>query len=311
MTVLPAVRFPALGTTAELLVTEPDRLGVAEAVLREWLLAIDDACSRFSDDSEISRVHAAAGVPVPISGLLTEALRVALPAAELTDGLVDPTVGDAVRALGYDRDFAAVVRDDPTPCRPAGPVRGWWQVRLDTARREVTLPRGLHLDLGATAKALAADLAAADAARAAGCGVLVGLGGDIAVAGPPPAGGWRVTVGDDHTAVDPAHDPTVTIGSGGLATSSTTRRSWRRAGRSVHHIVDPRTGDVPASVWRTVSVAAGTCVDANTASTAAVVLGADAVDWLATRRLPARLVDPAGGVVTVAGWPDDHVAGGP
>jgi thiamine biosynthesis lipoprotein len=315
MTTLPAppatTRFPALGTTAELLVTEPDRLGAAETVLREHLQAIDDACSRFRCDSEISRVHAAAGATVPISGLLTEALRVALRAAELTDGFVDPTVGDAVRALGYDRDFAAVTRDDPTPFHPTGPVRGWWHVRLDTARREVTIPRGMRLDLGATAKALAADRAAAAIARATGCGVLVGLGGDIAVAGAPPAGGWRVTIGDDHTTVDPGCDPTVTIRSGGLATSSITRRTWRRAGRPVHHIVDPRTGDVPAPVWRTVSVAAGACVDANTASTAAIVLGTDAIGWLAQRHLPARLVDLAGGVTTVAGWPDERMVGAP
>jgi thiamine biosynthesis lipoprotein len=134
--------------------------------------------------------------------------------------------------------------------------------------------------------------------------VLVGLGGDIAVAGPAPSGGWRVRIGDDHTRADPG-DPVVAITAGGLATSSVTRRTWRRAGRTVHHIVDPCTGDVPDPVWRTVSVTAGSCVDANTASTAAIVLGPAAPGWLAERGLPARLVATDGAVTTVAGWPDE------
>ena len=169
------------------------------------------------------------------------------------------------------------------------------------------MPRGVRLDLGATAKACAADRAAADLARETGCGVFVNLGGDLAVAGEPPAGGWRVVVGDDHAATDATRDPTVTVHAGGLATSSTTRRAWRRAGRTVHHIVDPRTGDVPDPLWRTVSVAAPSCVYANTAATASIVLGGAAPAWLTARGLPARLVDVHGQVETVAGWPAAQV----
>lgn len=299
-----ATRFPALGTTAELWVTDPAGLPVAEREVRAELLAIDETCSRFRADSEISLLHARAGTAVRVSPLLAEAVRVALRAARLTDGVVDPTVGAAVRALGYDRDFRGLDQDDPTPALPSGAVPGWWRVTLDDERGEVLLPRGTALDLGATGKALAADRAADRAARSAGCGVLVGLGGDIAVAGPAPSGGWRVRIGDDHTRADPG-DPVVAITAGGLATSSVTRRTWRRAGRTVHHIVDPCTGDVPDPVWRTVSVTAGSCVDANTASTAAIVLGPAAPGWLAERGLPARLVATDGAVTTVAGWPDE------
>jgi thiamine biosynthesis lipoprotein len=172
----------------------------------------------------------------------------------------------------------------------------------------VVLPRGVALDLGATAKALSADRIATRAAATTGTGVLVSLGGDVRVAGPTPDDGWRIAVGDDHerALVDP--DLVVSIAAGGLATSSTARRTWRRAGRTVHHIVDPRTGDVPAGRWRTVSVAAATCVDANTASTAAVVLGDAAPGWLTDRRLPARLVDLDGAVITTAGWPERRAA---
>jgi thiamine biosynthesis lipoprotein len=299
-------RFRALGTTAELAVTDPDRLAVAEHVLRTELQAIDAACSRFRADSDISRLCRQAGTAVTISPLLAEALRIALRAAELTDGLVDPTVGAAVAQWGYDRDFATIDRDNPAPGPPKRPVPGWWRVRLDISRGQVVLPRGVALDLGATAKALAADRAASRAATAAGCGVLVGLGGDLAVGGVAPPGGWRIVVGEDHAHPDPHRDPVVAMASGGLATSSITCRTWRRAGRQVHHIVDPRTGDMPEQVWRTISVAAASCVEANTASTAAIVLGAHAPEWLAERRLPARLIAVDGPIRTVADWPEDH-----
>jgi thiamine biosynthesis lipoprotein len=298
-------RFRALGTTVDLLVTDPDQLLVAELILRSELRAMDEACSRFRTDSEVSRLRHRSGA-ITISPLLAEALRVALRAAALTGGRVDPTVGQAVEQLGYDRDFDDIDRHSAVPVLPHGPVPGWRQVLLDTARHQLVLPHGMLLDLGATAKALAADRAATTAALATGCGVLVGLGGDLATAGQPPCGGWRVTVGEDHAHTDPERDPVLGIVSGGLATSSTTLRTWSRAGRRLHHIVDPRTGDIPAPAWRTVSVTAATCVDANTASTAAIVLGHAAVDWLADRGLPARLVAVDGTVRTVAGWPDDQ-----
>lgn len=298
-----AASFPALGTTAQVVVTEPARLTAAVRLLRTRLAELDLACSRFRADSELSRLHAAAGAAVVVGPLLYEALDVAVHAAARTDGLVDPTVGTAVRDLGYDRDFAEMATDSAAPPPIGAPAPGWWRVQLDPATRQVVLPRGVLLDLGATAKALAADRCATELARVNGCGVLVSLGGDLAVAGPPPEGGWRITVGADHTVRDPDRDQFVSVGAGGLATSSVTRRTWRRAGRTLHHIVDPRTGDVPDSRWRTASVAATTCVAANTAATAAIVLGADAPGWLTTRGLPARLVDDGGRVQALAGWP--------
>ena len=99
------------------------------------------------------------------------------------------------------------------------------------------------------------------------------------------------------------------ITSGGLATSSTTVRTWSAGGRPVHHIVDPATGAPASSCWRTVSVAAGTCTDANTASTAAIIRGADAPGWLSGLGLPARLVGQDGTVVTTTGWPAESSHG--
>jgi thiamine biosynthesis lipoprotein len=296
-----ATTFPAIGTTATVVVTQLARLTEAEEILRAELAALDLACSRFRADSELSALHRMAGSEVMVSSLLAEALDVALRAARLTDSIVDPTVGQAVLDLGYDKDFSAVAVNNPSPVPESAPAPGWWRVSLDKDNRRVLVPRDVVLDLGATAKAFAADRAAAHIADATGCGVLVSLGGDIAVAGPPPDGGWRIGIADDHR--EPAPDTVVTVVSGGVATSSTTCRTWSRAGRRVHHIVDPRTGDVPAPVWRTVSVAAGNCVDANIASTAAIVLGADAPEWLAAQGLPARLVGERGEVLLLGGWP--------
>jgi FAD:protein FMN transferase len=188
---------------------------------------------------------------------------------------------------------------------PARAVPGWRSVQLDTGPLRATLDRGAQLDLGATAKARAADRCAAAIAGQLGCGVLVSLGGDIAVAGPVPAGGWRIRVTDDHAAGPDAAGQTVSIRSGGLATSSTTVRAWARDGRRMHHIVDPATGEPARSCWRTVSVAAGSCTDANAASTAAIVRGAAAIGWLQDLSLPARLVREDGSVAVIAGWPDE------
>jgi thiamine biosynthesis lipoprotein len=170
----------------------------------------------------------------------------------------------------------------------------------------VTIPEGVSLDLGATAKALAADRAATEAHRAAGAGVLVGLSGDLAAAGPCPLEGWAILLAEDHRAAHDGPGPRVTIRSGGLATSSTGIRRWRLGDEELHHLVDPRTGLPSRSRWRTVSVAAASCVEANAASTAAIVMSESAEEWLLARHLPARLVESSGEVRAIGGWPPDQ-----
>jgi thiamine biosynthesis lipoprotein len=162
---------------------------------------------------------------------------------------------------------------------------------------------GTVLDLGATAKAWAADKAAAAIASRLGCGVLVSLGGDIAVDGVAPDKGFSVGIAD--ICGDPSAPVAVSIVSGGIATSGIGNRHWTLGGHAVHHLVDPTTGLSVDSPWRTVSVAAGSCVDANTASTAAMVMGEPAVLWLEQERLPARLIRLDGSTLTVAGWPPE------
>jgi FAD:protein FMN transferase len=292
--------FEAIGVLNVVTVTERDALAPALEAVRAEVADIDAACSRFRDDSELSRLNRSGGEPFAAGPLLVEALGVALRAAEATGGDVDPTVGASLRALGWDRDFALVAtgrgsfRLVPAPGRNA--------VHLDFVRGVVRTEPGVELDLGATAKALAADRAARAAAAAATSPVLVSLGGDLAVAGAPP-GGWAIRVTDDHRDDMTARGQIVAIRDGGLATSSTTVRRWRAGDTDVHHIVDPRTGVPVAEHWRTVTVAASTCVGANTAATAAMVRGRDALAWLESLRLPARLVRPDGSVATTSTWP--------
>jgi thiamine biosynthesis lipoprotein len=298
------VSFAALGTTATVLVASPDAavLDAARRAVEAEVAAMDRAASRFRDDSELAGVNRAAGRAVPTSPLLLEAVEVALRAARLTAGLVDPTIGKALRLLGYDRDFGAVDPVGQPLHLQAEAVPGWHLVAVDRQAGTVRVPAGVELDLGSAAKALAADRAAT-AAVATGVGVLVSLGGDVGTAGPPPAGGWSIRVTDDHAAAASVPGQTITITGGGLATSGTTVRRWQRGEVVHHHIIDPATGQAAAPCWRTVSVAAATCVDANAASTAAIILGRRAPAWLEDLGLPARLVDVGGAVSTVGGWP--------
>lgn len=301
---LASAAWRALGCDVRLVVTDPGRLADARALVAAELDDVDAACSRFRPDSELRALRPGAN---QVSALLAEAIGVALRAADLTDGDVDPTIGAAMIAAGYDRDFAAIGarhQDDGGRTVTARSLANWREITLTGTRLD--LPDGVQLDLGATAKAWAADRAAVFIAAALGTGALVSLGGDIAVAGPVPDGGWRVRVQD--VTGDPAAEPdgpfaVVTLHNGGLATSSTKARRWRHGGDVLHHILDPRTGEPAAAVWRTVSVAASCAADANAASTAAIIRGRSAPGWLTALRLPARLVDASGAVFTVAGWP--------
>ena len=304
--------WEALGTNVVLRLTDAGGLADARAAVEADLAAIDRACSRFRADSELCRLNAQAGRSRHVGALLMEAIELALRAAELTDGDVDPTVGRALELAGYDRDWRELAPPAGEPERDvtltARTISGWRAITLDRQSARIHMPAGISLDLGATAKAWAADRAAAAAAAAGECGALVSVGGDIATAGPAPAGGWQIRVTDDHRSEPSAPGQTVTIRSGALATSSTAVRRWSHAGHTMHHIIDPRTGAPVIGSWRTVSVAAASCADANIAATAALVRAGRAPDWLAESGLPARLVDWQGEVTTVAGWPTQEVA---
>ncbi len=298
--------FRAIGTTVRLLTTDPRALAPATDLLRRHLEALDLAASRFRVDSEVCRLAVAAGdgpAHLQASPILAGSVRAALHAARITHGLVDPTVGAAVVVSGYDADID-VVRGRPGPSGTATSagvaVPGWRSVTID-ADGLLSVPRGCLLDLGASAKAHAADVAAARMAARLPGGFLVNLGGDIALSGDTPRDGWSIAV-DGSTA--PGREVVALVSGQAIATSSTRLRSWPGAdGERRHHIVDPRTGRTAPALWAEVTCVAATALEANAASTAAVVLGADAPDWLAAHGIAARLEHLDGRAVHTPGWP--------
>ena len=287
-------------TSAHLVVTDDRALEPARVLVDEQTALIEEASSRFRLDSELMRIGDRLPHGVAVSDTLADLIRAALMAAQLTDGAVDPSLGRALNRLGYDRDIRLVL-DDDGPVRAVSSERpGWARVTLDGST--LTVPAGLSLDLGATAKAVAADRAARRIADELGVGALVGLGGDVATAGPGPREGWQIDVQD--LPADPACRISVSGGSA-VATSSTQRRTWRRAGRTLHHIVDPRSGMPAPALWRSASVAGPSCLVANALSTAAIVWGSSAPQRLIQHRLPARLVTADGAVIVLGGWPSE------
>jgi len=283
-------------TKARICVTDLTALDEAAKIADQILQDVERAASRFRADSEVTRLPIGWST---ISPLLSALLSAALEAATVSGGAVDPTLGGAMRAIGYDRDFTLV----RTP-RPGGAtwsrLAGWESLRLDGDR--LFLPQGVEIDLGATAKAVAADWCADAIARSTGSGALVSLGGDIATAGSPPLGGWQVNVQDTDD------DLPCQIGlspGAAIATSSTVRRAW---GPGLHHILDPATGLPADPFWRSASVVAPTCAEANTISTAAIVKGERALSWVGSLQRPARLVDRRGRVVLLNGWPEEGAA---
>jgi thiamine biosynthesis lipoprotein len=288
-----------IGTEIRVLTTDADLLQPAEELVRARLSELDAAASRFRADSEVSRLIT--GEWCRISPLLADHLDAALRAARLTDGLVDPTVGAAVIASGYDGDLAAVrARPTPYPARRAE-VPGWRRIERDVSGLRVRVPRGTVVDLGATAKAHAADRLARELAAGGSAGFLVDLGGDIAVAGDPPPDGWQIGI---ESAEGRVLQVVASTGQA-LATSSTRLRSWPTTTGTAHHVVDPRTGRTATAVHAQVTCAGVSALEANAASTASLVLGERAKQWLAERRIPGRLDRLDGRVERTPGWPVD------
>jgi thiamine biosynthesis lipoprotein len=313
------VQWRALGSYVSLVVADGDRLAVAKAACEKILAGIDLACSRFREDSDLTAANRNAGAWVRVDSLLIRAVIEAVRVAEATDGLVDPTLAGHLVALGYDRDLDKIQANGADllglglPLGPSPPPApgGWRQIEIDPAGA-VRVPKGLGLDLGATGKAFAADLIAGTVPLQAGTALIISLGGDVAVGALDdlPTGAaphqWRVAVAErPDDALRPGAE-TIVLEHGAVATSSTLARRWRRGGTAMHHLLDPGTGLPVNPIWRTASVCAGSCLDANAASTAAIVMGNQAPAWLWERDLAARLVAADGRVMRIAGWPDSE-----
>jgi len=265
--------FRSMGCTVELADGTDDR-GV-RALFEER----NQRFSRFRADSELSRLNRLAAGASFVSEDFSRMLAHALRAARATSGLVTPAVGAAVVAAGYDTDFDRLPADGP-------PV---WAVRVPSLHaislRGPLLVRAepIQLDLNCVVKGATVD----DALALLGGG-FVAAGGDVATSAPLVVG---LPGGD-----------AVTLHGGGLATSSVTKRRWRRGGEEQHHLIDPETG-APARVpWLDVTVAAGSCLAADVAAKAALLLGAAGPSWLDRRGLPGRFVDEQGDVHVNENW---------
>jgi FAD:protein FMN transferase len=269
--------FRAMG--CEVIVAGADRSSLA--AIRRLFAARDARFSRFRPDSELCSVNRAAGRPTRVSRPFAEAVSCALGMAVQTGGLVDPTVGGSLAALGYGRDFAEL-GDDLSPAGPVAAAVGWHRVILTGL--VLRIPAGCALDLNGVVKAAAVDEAV---------GLLTGdgfvsAGGDLAVRGPQDV----ALPGDD--AVRVIH--------GGVATSGTSRRRWRRGGVWYHHLIDPATGLPAESPWREVTASGETCLAADVAARAALLAGDDGPDWLDQRGIPGRLVAVDGRVRINDAW---------
>lgn len=281
-------------------VTAQDRdLAASVGTVRAVMAQVEAAASRFRDDSELSRVNAAAGRFVAVGPLTLSLLQLALDVAERTQGAVTPTVGAALLAAGYDDDIEAVRRRSHATACASVPAPAGSAVRLDPYFGRVGVIAGTVLDLGAVAKAYAVDEAVRRIGTHATGPVLVSIGGDLAVHGTPD-GGWTVAVSE--TAEDPAE--LITIESGALTTSSTVGRRWVGG----HHIVDPRTGAPADGRLRTASVWAPSAVEANLLSTWCLVDADAGLAALTADARPARVVATDGTVERRNGWPEPPLA---
>jgi FAD:protein FMN transferase len=294
-----AERFGALGTYVFLATRDRAELGPARGLTEAALSEVDRSCSRFRDDSDLVRANASAGRWVEVDPILVAAVRVAVGAARASQGLVHPLLGRNLVSCGYDRDFGSLA--DTGRVIPArGPDPDAWE-RIGITEDAIRVPAGTALDLGATGKAFAADLVAQILAGELRSSAIVSVGGDLAVA-RPDGHPWQVAVSERPGEAAAL----VWLEEGGMATSSAGVRRWSRGGTTYHHLLDPRTGTPAREAWSLVTCVGANTVAANTASTAAMVLGDDAPAWLAERHVAARLMATDGSIRRVGGWPHDE-----
>jgi FAD:protein FMN transferase len=244
--------------------------------VREFIAASEERFSRFRPESELCQLNRSAGRWFDASAELFDLLRKALALYRQTGGLFDPSILNVLQQAGYDRsmDDIRLSGARPAASAPALGVPGLQGVRLDPDRQGIFLPAGVQIDLGGIAKGWIADRAVSILSETTSAGA-VGAGGDMAFYGKP--GGeqfWEISLEDPRDAQQTL--AVLTVSSGGLATSSVTRRRWLQSGQERHHIIDPRTGE-PADVeWLSVSVGAADAANAEALAKAVLIAGSQA-----------------------------------
>ncbi|HEY5266683.1 MAG TPA: FAD:protein FMN transferase [Acidimicrobiales bacterium] len=297
------MKYEIWGLSGTLATEHQNQMDYAEERLWYWLDQIDQSCNRFRADSEISRLNDSDGVLTSVSATFELALRAALEAANATQQLCDPTVLPALVALGYDVDYNELAQREIVELKKPVLPLGVSAIHLDEKTHSVQLDERCQLDLGSSAKALLVDLVASDVAPSGG--VVVELGGDVAIRGQGPEGAWAIGLSDSLRIT--GLEPRVAMGNGGVATSSMTTRTWRAGDVVVNHIVDPRTGSFAKGPYATASVAARSCVLANAFATAALLWGEEAGYYVAQAGWSGRLIRHDGTIDFVGGWPEESV----
>jgi thiamine biosynthesis lipoprotein len=229
-----------------------------------WFSAVESACSRFDQASEVMRLCATVDTAVPVSSILFEAVRFAVAVAGLTNGAFDPTVGGLMEARGFNRNYRTGL--PVASGLPAGPRPSYRDLEVDAVHRTVTLHRPLVLDLGAVVKGLAIDLAARELVSVRN--YAIDAGGDILVRGHNRDGSpWRVGV--RHPRQPATVWCVLELSDAAVCTSG----DYARRGNGIeHHLVDPRTGNSPRELL-SATVVAPNAMLADALSTAAFVLG--------------------------------------
>lgn len=256
------------------------------AAVPEWFEEWEQQLSRFRPDSDLMRMNAAGGV-TNAPPALWAVVRSALQAARESAGLVQPTLLDALVAAGYDRTFAELAPERSARVQPAA-TADWRTIKLDAKSHSITLPAGVHLDLGGVAKGWAADQAAR---RLAASGpALIDAGGDIAVSGPMADGAtWPIAIA--NPLVPDASLGNIMLVRGSVATSGRDYRRWQKGGVAQHHIIDPRTGQPAQTDVLTATIIAADGPTAEVAAKVALILGSRAgMAWLEERPTLAGLL---------------------
>jgi thiamine biosynthesis lipoprotein len=275
--------FDAMGSHMRILVGAPARPGLpspaaAAGRAADLLRAYDARLSRFRPDSELTRLNKDPREVVPASALLRAAVRAALFAAELTDGLVDPTLLDDLERAGYDASWDRARRlalpealaGAPEPRRPATAraLARWRRVRIDDDAGTIARPPGLRLDTGGSGKGHAADLAAELLEGYENWAV--DCGGDVRIGGE--AGLPRDVQIEDPFTGEILETRAVTRGA--VATSGLRSRIWRGPdGRVAHHLLDPATGRPAFTGLVAATALAPTTVEAEARAKAALLSG--------------------------------------
>jgi thiamine biosynthesis lipoprotein len=302
---LAEARFHAMGTEAHVIVIGGDGAHLERA--RELVADLESRWSRFLPDSELSRLNVAAGTPVIVAPITFELIRRAVDGWRLTAGRFDPTILPELVAAGYDRTFDRVARDGQARVAPSAPPPGCANIGLDPVTQAVTLPPGVALDLGGIGKGFAADVVTAELLQAGAAGVCVNIGGDVRVRGDAPSdGGWIVEVASEPGVERRHPDLRLGVADGAVATTSSRRRVWRRAGDRLHHVIDPATGRPLDHPPTSATVVAADGWRAETLTKAVFMAGArgDAEKLLVSTGATGFLVDAEGTVHRFRGLED-------